>query len=240
MEGYRDFDEVMIVNPFDPTRGFEQGVRLMGYPYTQIPNIGYYGQPEPPEGYGYFADQPYQQYGCYAATPEEVGWGQPETYAPYGPGYGQYEAPYGPYEPYAQEPVGYYAEEYPPTSYGDEYPPLGYYAEDPYPPVGDYEPTAGWYGQPPVTPDYLQYGAAAEDYPSMGYYGEPEYAGYVRDVPPTFNAGCPLPTNVAGFAAEEPLEGYVRPADVSPTCERFTPQPGPTPAVPETFRPLWE
>jgi hypothetical protein len=239
VEGYRDFDEVMIVNPFDPTAGFEQGVKLMGYPYTQIPNIGYYGQPvPPPEGYGYFADEPYYQpYGYYAATPEEARWGQPESYPPYGPGYGHYQAPYVPYEPYG--PVGYYADEYLPTSYGDEYP-LGYYAEDFYPPVGDYEPTAGWYGQPPVPPEYSQYGAPAEEYPAMGYYGGPEYAGYVRDVPPTFNAGCPLPTNVAGFGADEPLEGYVRPTEVSPTCERFTPQPGPTPSVPETFRPLWE
>ena len=240
MEGYRDFDEVMIVNPFDPSVGFEQGVRLMAYPYTEIPNIGYYGQPLPPEGYGYFADEPYQTYGYYGATPEQAGWGQPEPYPPYGPGYGYYGPLYGQGQPEPYEPVGYYADEYLPAGYSDEYPPLGYYADDVYPSVEDYEPTVGWYGQPVMPPDYLQYGAPPEEYPSMGYYGGPEYAGYVRDVPPPFNAGCPLPTNVAGFGAEEQLEGYVRPAEVSPTCERFTPQPGPTPGVPETFRPLWE
>ena len=243
MKGYRDFDEVMIVNPFDPNVGFEQGVRLMGYPYTQMPNIDYYGQPVPPpeEGYGYFADAPYQPIGYYAAMPEEAGWSQPETYPPYGPGYGHYQPLYGAGQPQPEpyEPVGYYADEYPPGVYGEDSP-LDYYADDVYPSVESYEPTVGWYGQPLVTPDYPQYGAPPEEYPLMGYYGGPEYAGYVRDVPPPFNAGCPLPTNVAGFSAEEQLEGYVRPVDVSPTCERFTPQPGPTPGVPETFRPLWE
>ena len=39
----------------------------------------------------------------------------------------------------------------------------------------------------------------------------------VRDVPPAFNAGCPLPTNVAGFGEPTPLEGYVQPSEVSPS-----------------------
>ena len=56
---------------------------------------------------------------------------------------------------------------------------------------------------------------------------------------PTSDAGCPMPTNVAGFGEAQPLEGYVRPTEVSPACRDFTPQPGPTPSVPETFKPLW-
>jgi hypothetical protein len=64
-------------------------------------------------------------------------------------------------------------------------------------------------------------------------------AGYTRDVPPAFNAGCPLPTNVSGFGETAPLEGYMQPSEVSPSCSGFTPQPGPSSSVPETFKPLW-
>ena len=58
---------------------------------------------------------------------------------------------------------------------------------------------------------YGQYEPLAEDYPGMAYYGEPDISGYVRDMAPTFNPGCPLPTNVAGFDESENLAGYVRP-----------------------------
>jgi hypothetical protein len=48
-----------------------------------------------------------------------------------------------------------------------------------------------------------------------------------------------MPTNVAGFGESVPLEGYVKPGIVNPVCDQFIPQPGPTPGVPDTFRPLW-
>ncbi len=246
----RGFDEVMIVNPHDPRREAKEGVRLMGFYYGQPPEFGYYGEEpylsedlpygevgpygyygEAPE-YGYFAEEPYlaeelpygevEPYGYYAQTPELYGWGE--------------------YEPYGEyEPVGYFAEEYPIGDYGEP-PEYGYFAEEPYLaedlPYGEYEPM-GWYGQVPEMVGWGQYEPYSE-YEPYGYYGEaPEFSGYVRDLPPTFNAGCPMPTNVAGLGESVPLEGYVRPRDVSPTCEQFTPQPGPTPSVPDTFKPLW-
>jgi hypothetical protein len=81
----------------------------------------------------------------------------------------------------------------------------------------------------------------AEEYPGMAYYGEPEigYGGYVRDVAPAFNAGCPLPTNLSGFDDVDGFGGYSTPATVNPTCDQITPQPGTAPAPPETFKPLW-
>ena len=214
-------------------------------------DMGYYG--EPPE-YGQFAEPPYlseyypygevDPYGSYAQVPELLGWGPPYAYGEVEPGYGQYE------------PMGYFAEEYPLASYGDEYPlgnyaedyltagygaeyPVGAYAEDyPYQSLGEFLPVEGYHEMPEMV-GYGQYEPFAEEYPGMMHYGEPDIAGYVRDTPPIFNAGCPMPTNVAGVGEVQPLEGYVAPMEVSPSCEHFTPQPGPTPSVPETFRPLW-
>ena len=132
---------------------------------------------------------------------------------------------------YAQPPeMGYYAEPQEMYGWGEpemygQYEPMGYYAEDPYlaeDPYGEVDPY-GYYGETP----------------EMYGYGEPEMAGYMRDVAPAFNAGCPLPTNVSGFAETEPLEGYMQPSEVSPSCSGFTPQPGPTTSIPETFKPLW-
>ena len=60
-----------------------------------------------------------------------------------------------------------------------------------------------------------------------------------------------MPTNVAGFAESEPyaeaeayseaepLAAYERPRTVNPSCGQFTPQPGGTASLPETFKPLW-
>jgi hypothetical protein len=97
----------------------------------------------------------------------------------------------------------------------------------------------GYYGQVPEMVGYGEYAPPEQGYPGVGYYGQPDLAGYVRETEPTFNAGCPLPTNVPGFGEAENLEGYVKPTTVNPTCPQFTPQPGPTPSVPETFKPLW-
>jgi hypothetical protein len=233
------FDEVMIVNPFPP-RHEKEGVRLMRFHHAQPPQMGYYAQPY--EGYGYYGEDPYAEaepYGYYA---------EPEPYGYYGyaapAGYGQAD-PYGAYGYAGYAPMG----EYEPMG---EFDPMGEYGEDPYGEYEEYGPMGetdpfGAYGVMPEMVGYGEHEPLAEGYPGYGHYhgyGEPEFGGYVRDVPPTFNAGCPLPTNVAGFGEyeygeSEPFAGYVKPGEVSPRCDTFTPQPGPTPSVPETFRPLW-
>src|SRR5258705_248551 len=115
--GRRGFDEVMIVNPSEPGRNANEGVRLMrfhagpmGY-YAEPPEMGWYGQKP---DYGYYAEAPemaaYGQapdYGYYAEPPE-MGYAEPEF-----AGYGE------------QEPVGYYAED-PNIAYGEEMPVAGY------------------------------------------------------------------------------------------------------------------
>lgn len=247
------FDEVMIVNPVGRD-GLPRGVRIMPYEYAQSPGMGWYAEPAPLDGYAE-ADP----YGAYA-EPEFAEWGEPDVYGEADPyGFAEFE----PVGYYAEElPVGEadllgdYAEPEYGYGYGDG---VGFYAE---PELGFYgEPDLGFYGEPEIgywgepeyaeyepigyaagyaePPEMVGYGLAdvAEEYPGVAY-AEPDYAGYVRDVPSPFNAGCPLPTNVAGLG-EPPLDGYVRPTEVSPVCERFTPQPGPAAPVPDQFRPLW-
>jgi hypothetical protein len=258
------FDEVMIVNPSEPGSYPNQGVRLMRF--AQAPDIGYYAEPpdvyagygandsygfyaQAPEGYGYYGEPP-DAYGYYSEPPEGYGYYGEEPYLSEEPVYGEPD-PYGYYggvsemggwgepDPYGQyQPVGYFAEEYPMGYYGQEYPmagyaegyPLGYYSQEP--PVGQYEPL-GYYGQ---VPEMVGYG---QEYPGVGYYGEPDMSGYVRDANPTFNPGCPLPTNVAGFGEAPTLEGYMKPATVNPTCDQFSPQPGTQPGLPDAFKALW-
>ena len=183
---------------------------------------GYYGEPE--QMYGQY-DPGYGPVGYYAEDPylsHQYPYGEVDPYG-YGYGYGYYavpEYPYGQVEP-GYEPVGYYAAEDPYLA--QEYPygevdPYGYYAEPEYP-YGEYEPMEG-YGQMPEMFGYDEYEPLEE------YYPEPGTAGYVRQSAPSFNAGCPLPTNVSGFGEEEPLQGYVRPATVNASCGQFNPQPG--------------
>src|SRR5229473_2609130 len=110
---------------------------------------------------------------------------------------------------YAQQPgYGYYAEAPEPGSWAEpgmygvpgysQYEPMSGYAESPesaqYEPVGYYadEYPAGYYSEVPEMVGW-------DGYAPMGYYGAPPFEGYVRDGRPTFNAGCPMPTNVAGF-----------------------------------------
>jgi hypothetical protein len=235
MSNDRRFDEVMIVNPYDPANAAGEGARVMQFHYAQPPGYGYYAGATP---YGYYAQPP--GYGA---------WGGPEPcgmsgYAQYEP-MGGYAQPPG-YGYYAADPYGYYAE---PPDVGEWGEPEVYGAPSGY---AQYEPVSG-YAQSQEFSHFEPVGYYADEYPvgnyagapemvgwggPMGYYGEPPFEGYVRETPPTFNPGCPMPTNVAGFG-EPPLEGYVHPADVSPTCDNFTPQPGATTGVPETFRPLW-
>src|SRR5919106_124999 len=150
-----------------------------------------------------------QPMGYYAEPPQQYGYYAEDPYQ----GYGYAEAdPYG-YYAQAPEMVGWGE----PDPYG-QYEPVGYYAEEPYlaqeNPYGEADPY-GYYGEPP----------------EMYGWGEPEISGYTRDVPPSFNAGCPLPTNVSGFGETAPLEGYMQPTEVSPSCSGFTPQPGPTTSI---------
>lgn len=220
------FDEVMIVNPYDPTGAFGQGVTFMPYNYGDSSGMGYYGEPYP---YGYAAEPEFADYETvgYYAEPYPYGYAAEPSYAAYEP-VGYYGEPY-PYG-YAADPdfadyetVSYYAEPYPygyaaePEFAADE--PVGYYADG---------------------GEMVGYGAEPFEYPGTDYYGEPDFGGYVKDMAPAFNAGCPVPANVAGYGEAEHLEGYVKPTDVSPSCGNFTPQPGPTASVPDTFRPLWD
>jgi hypothetical protein len=48
-----------------------------------------------------------------------------------------------------------------------------------------------------------------------------------------------MPTNVAGFAEAQPLEGYVKPSSVNAACDQMTPQPGAGPSASDFFKPLW-
>ena len=54
-------------------------------------------------------------------------------------------------------------------------------------------------------------------------------SGYVRQTSaPSYNPGCPIPTNVNGygeaeqFAEGDPFAGYQRPATVNASCGQFT------------------
>jgi hypothetical protein len=231
----RGFDEVMIVNPSTPGHGVthmrfhnapEFGYYAEPYEYgyyAEPSEYGYYAEPmeygygwaqAPPE-YGYFAEEtPYGE-----ADPYAGGWGEPTEFADWaGVGYGEVEPGYA-----EAEPVGYFAQESPA------------YAEQPY---------EGWAGPEDLSeyaevPELVGWGEPeplAEDAPA---YAAQNFEGYVRDVPSPFNAGCPLPSNVSGFEEADPLAGYIKPETVNAACGAFIEQPGGTPSVPETFKPLW-
>jgi hypothetical protein len=262
----RGFDEVMIVNPHDLRSNNQQHVTLMrfhgspmGY-WGQGPEYGWYAEPQefaecagPVDGYGepdygYYAEPEYgyyaePEYGWYGETPEMGYWGEPPDYGHYAeaPEYGYYAEP-PEYGYYAEPPeYGYYAE---PPEYGyaeppnfGEYEPVGYFAEEqPY----------GWYGENPEMVGYGEYEPLSEYPENVGWYGEPDYSGYVRETAASaYNPGCPMPTNVTGFgeaepfAEADPFAGYVKPSTVNASCPQFTPQPGTTERIPETFKPLW-
>jgi len=220
--------------------------------YAETPEMGYYGAPAP-AFYGYDAPGP-ADYAGYA------GYGGYGGYNGYG-GYAGY-APYG-----NPEPVGYYAEETPLGYYGDDpYAHMQGYAGYGHPGYGHPgygEPVEGYghpygnpYGNPYADPygdPYSQsYGESCGEPEGMGGdefsddsndYGEQEMGGYVRDMPPAFNAGCPMPTNVGmgnvGMGDADTFAGYVRPSDVSPSCREFTPASKSTATLPETLKPLW-
>lgn len=240
----RGFDEVMIVNPYDPR--VHQPATIQTMRFHESPDMGYYAAPpemgyyaEPPD-YGYYGEPP--ELGWYAEPPEPYGWyAEPPEMGYYGEppelsGYAELPEPYG---WYAEPPeLGYYAE-YPELGYYGyggyaEPPELAYYAEPP-----ELSGYGCGYGQMPEMVGYQEYEPLAEEYPGVADYGEPELSGYVRQRRPTYNPGCPMPTNVAGLGETPPIEGYVRPGTVNPTCDQLAPQPDSTSRVPDTFRPLW-
>ena len=245
MKHNRGYDEVMIVNPYDP-QSTNQPTNLMTF--HAAPEMGYYADPT---DYGYYADSP-DMMGYYAAEPDaygyygdqpDIGWyGDSPEMSYYGDPYGYYADPYGYYADqsdlgwYGDSPeIGYYGE--PGIGYyGDQYEPVGYYAD---------EWPMGWYGYSPDMAGYSDYEPLSEYADEMSYYAQPEMAGYVRQTAPAFNPGCPIPTNVAGYGEQEqfsdsdPFSGYQRPRSVNAKCEQFIPQPGVSDSVPETFRPLW-
>ncbi len=223
------FDEVMIVNPYDPRSNiqptkymrFHEAPEMGHYPPRQAAQMGYYAAPGYGygNGYGYYGEP--ADYGWYAEPPD-LGW-----YA---------EAPDLGW--YAEAPeLGYYGEA--PDGYG-----YGWYGE---PELGygepiEYAEDLNGYGEPEMVGygDYGDYGEYEEYEPlSEADYGEPDLAGYVRENPARYNPGCLVSSNVAGYGEAAPLEGYVRPSTVNPTCENLTPQPGIPGGVPEGFRPLW-
>jgi hypothetical protein len=255
------FDEVMIVNPYDPTTNYGQGEIIMPYHYGDQSTMGYYGDDA-------FVQPDLRGYGEPAYYPEpERAYGDYGTVGYYGEPYGYYGGSYGYYaqSPYGDDygAVGYYGEPY--GYYGGSY---GYYAQSPY--GDDYGAVGyadvpgvvdGYYSQPeavgyyaderlygyygdPYNPNehigYYGYGADPVEFPGVESYADAPLEGYVRDQPSHFNAGCPMPSNVSGYGDAEHLEGYIRPAEVSPSCAQLTPQPGGTPSVPETFRALWD
>ena len=260
MKHNRGYDEVMIVNPYDP-QSTNQQTNLMTFHAT--PEMGYYAAPTDygyyadspemmgyyaaePGAYGYYADQP--EMGWYADSPEMMGYyaAEPGAYGYYAdqpemgwyadspemgyygdPGYGYYPQPESTYGYYGEPAMGYY---------GDQFDPVGYYAD---------ERPMGWYADAPDMSGYAD--DPLSDYPEgVGYYAQPGMAGYVRQTDtPSYNPGCPIPTNVAGYGEQEqfsdgdPFSGYQRPKSVNASCEQFTPQPGVSDFVPETFKPLW-
>jgi len=207
--------------------------------------FSYYGQPPmnyaPAPEMGYYGGPPYGYYG-YDATGQMgyPGYGPPEPV-----GYYAEETPLGYYgHPYAGDPYAHmngYAG-YAPQGYGQVGDDYGNPYGNPYGAEADAaygDPYGDPYGNPWGTPygDEPQ-GMGEEFSDDINDYGEQEMSGYVRDVPPSFNAGCPMPTNV-GMGAADTLEGYVRPSDVSPTCRDFAPASKSTATLPETLKPLW-
>src|SRR5215470_14538511 len=102
------FDEVMIVNPYEPGSNANQGVRFMRF-YAAPPGMGYYAEPadhygyyaEPADHYGYYAEAP-AAYGYYAEAPAAYGY-----YAEPADHYGYYAAPADGYGYYANSPEQY-------------------------------------------------------------------------------------------------------------------------------------
>jgi hypothetical protein len=185
------FDEVMIVNPYEPGSNANQGVRFMRF-NAAPPEMGYYSEPpaqygyygEPPVQYGYYGEPPVQ-YGYYGEPASDYGYyaNSPERYGEFAPGYNQ------------AEPVGYIAENYPMGYYGDPYA-MGAYAESE--PMGYY----GYYAEAPHMEGYYA------EAPMEGYYAEaPQMEGCNNCAPMGYYAEAP------GYAQYAEAPGYAQYAE---------------------------
>lgn len=218
-------DEVLIVNPHDPSRGFAQVTSLgstqamfgrsmesapMGY-FSEVPGHGL-------GGYGMGAHEPV---GYYAADPL-AGYG--ETLAGYGePYYGEYpllgEYPsIGEYPMMGQYPpqlggYGYAAYGEPPYTYGElpfGEPMYGYgaYAQppsgmgEPYADVGEYGEYVGDYGDYADVGDFGEYAEYGADY---GDYGDIAEAYGDMSHMHGYGAG-----EMVGYGDAPGMSGYVR------------------------------
>jgi hypothetical protein len=198
MKRNRGFDEVMIVNPYEPGSNANQGVRFMRF-YAAPPEMGYYA--EAPDHYGYYAEAP-DHYGYYAAPANDYGYyaNLPEQYGAIEPGYS-----------YA-EPVGYVAEPYPMGYYGDPYA-MGGYGE--HEPMGNY----GYYAEAPHMEGYY-----AEAPHMEGYYAEaPHMEGYYGYAPMGYYAESPDVSGYAQYAEAGEMPGY---AHYEPLAEDYSAAPG--------------
>src|SRR5690242_5233015 len=126
MPASRSFDEVMIVNPYDPSSS--EGGNYMRF-YRPAPSgLGYYAAPAygyapAYNGYAGYAEPP--EYGYYAEAPEYGAYAQPQQYGAYAepPEYGYYAEP-PEYGSYAEPPeYGYFAEAPEYAGYGYAEPP---------------------------------------------------------------------------------------------------------------------
>ena len=246
----KPFDEVMIVNPYDPSADGE-GEKLM-FGHYGWSGLGHYADPytyaEAPwtqaDSYGYADPYAYGDPYGYAG----YGYADPYAYADpyYGYGYG-YADPYGDAYPYgyAYEPEPSEFQDAETADFAQDDPSIYGVPDDAFDGYGGYGCNCGGggygqghaqgYGQETPPPDDF-----AQD--DIGGYADPYgYGGYVAERPSRFNAGCPLPVNV-GIGEDESIsgyEGYVPTADVNASCSGFQRGPASPAGVPDTFRPLW-
>jgi hypothetical protein len=246
----RRFDEVMIVNPYDPSVDGEGEKVMLGH-YGNWSGLGYYADP-----YAY-ADDPSAYAGSYGygyGDPYAYGYGYADPYG-YGDPYG-YANAYGyaqPYYGYGMQPPGYgYAYGPEPSELQDsEADPFGDYAQDdpsmsavPDEAFDGYGCSCGGRGGYGQDDGYGQNVPPPDDFADgdpNGYADPYGYSGYVPDAPSRFNAGCPMPVN-AGLSDDESMngyEGYVPTANVNASCAGFRQGPRSSRDVPDTFRPLW-
>lgn len=165
----------------------EMGEPDMGYGYYgQVPEMGYYGEPE----LGYYGEDPsLGAYGYYGQDPigyygeDPVGYFAEEPLGYYG------EDPMAGYGYYAEDPtMGYYGAVPEMVGYGED--PVGYYGED---------PTMGCYGEPDIS-GYVReaspaYNPGCPMPTNVAGYGESDLSGYTRptDVSPSCGQFSPAP-----------------------------------------------
>lgn len=228
------FDEVLIVNPHDPSRDMPLTIPFFRSPFAGVidprlsaeTTMGYFSESPFPPGYppgfaagpepiGYYAADPLAGYG---------GWGEP-NYGEYLPGFAEY--PYTMGNPWAG-PAGYgyadpsfgYADPtmgYADPSMGYADPTMGAYAADPFaayaadPMMGAYaDPSMGAYGEWGDVGDVAEWGAY-DGYGDVGGYGAfGEYADYGDYGDIAEMDHMQGYDGMDDYAAEPGVQGYVR------------------------------